>query len=165
MIVQVQNVRHIGHTVYDTYDIVCHPYAGAMLIFSVFFPSLTSVQTEVCTPKGGWTKPLDRGTRVGSRKLQVLFTDDDDERRRRRTRFARGRQRAAAARGLYRDALRATRAITDARTRASTEAEVRAQCDAGRATLATVDAHGYARAMSEGRRMVKELREMIYMAR
>jgi hypothetical protein len=117
---------------------------------------------------------LDRGTRVGSRKLQVLFTDDDDERRRRRTRFARtltpAREfqwfiRAAAARGLYRDALRATRAITDARTRASTEAEVRAQCDAGRATLATVDAHGYARAMSEGRRMVKELREMIYMAR
>lgn len=84
MIVQVQNVRHIGHTVYDTYDIVCHPYAGAMLIFSVFFPSLTSVQTEVCTPKGGWTKPLDAGRGLGRESyryfLRMTTTNDDDER-------------------------------------------------------------------------------------
>jgi len=72
--------------------------------------------------------------------------------------------RAAAARALYRDALRATRDLTDARTRIDARSELSRNFRLARGSDAH-DARAQSHALSDGRRRVKELKEMIAMVR
>lgn len=72
--------------------------------------------------------------------------------------------RAAAARGIVREALRATRDLADERARAELRREIVRLAETARPVASMSKADG-AHALSEARRRLKELREMMAMVR